>query len=360
MDYERKIDDLYATLDDPVGFEAALGTLQELVGASALHVLAIDTNTGQPIGGLCPATPEGHDTYVAEYAAIDPRNRYFMHDSFHAFDLNRIFDEPNYANSRVYHEFLRDHDAQVGAAVIRKVSSSTTLVFSSFRPASQPYFNGEEVNRVESIARSLFRLTRFRAVHGHATSSGTAEGCAIYLNGAQRVLNVTPDAEDELARTDAPLRVSLGRLRASDRLSNERLQDAMDAVTTGQSRMPDDIVIHDSTGQPDYILSVHAVLSPFTLDTLLMAPRVVVRFRRIARTMQMSERVLCDLFALTPTEAAITRLVCYGASPQAIAAERGVAISTVRWTIRNLLEKFEVPSQTALVAKVSRMPGVLK
>ena len=54
--------------------------------------------------------------------------------------------------------------------------------------------------------------------------------------------------------------------------------------------------------------------------------------------------------ALTPREKEIVRLVRKGYSNKEIAQELGIAVTTVKWNMTNILGKFEVQSSKQLIA----------
>jgi DNA-binding CsgD family transcriptional regulator len=54
--------------------------------------------------------------------------------------------------------------------------------------------------------------------------------------------------------------------------------------------------------------------------------------------------------ALTPREAEIVRLIRKGYSNKEIAQELGIAVTTVKWNMTNILAKFEVQSSKQLIA----------
>ena len=54
--------------------------------------------------------------------------------------------------------------------------------------------------------------------------------------------------------------------------------------------------------------------------------------------------------ALTPREKEIVRLIRKGYSNKEIAQELGIAVTTVKWNMTNILAKFEVESSKQLIA----------
>ena len=60
--------------------------------------------------------------------------------------------------------------------------------------------------------------------------------------------------------------------------------------------------------------------------------------------------------ALTPREVEIVRLIRKGYSNKEIAQELGIAVTTVKWNMTNILGKFEVQSSRQLLALLAKLP----
>ena len=63
-----------------------------------------------------------------------------------------------------------------------------------------------------------------------------------------------------------------------------------------------------------------------------------------------------SLPALTPREVEIVRLLRKGYSNKEIAQELGIAVTTVKWNMTNILGKFEVQSSRQLLALLAKLP----
>jgi len=61
--------------------------------------------------------------------------------------------------------------------------------------------------------------------------------------------------------------------------------------------------------------------------------------------------------ALTPREVEIVRLLRKGYSNKEIAQELGIAVTTVKWNMTNILGKFEVQSSRQLLALLASLPA---
>jgi DNA-binding CsgD family transcriptional regulator len=69
------------------------------------------------------------------------------------------------------------------------------------------------------------------------------------------------------------------------------------------------------------------------------------------------ERLLSDLFGLTPAEARTTMRLTAGLEVRDIAAENGVSPDSVRFQLKCVYQKSGVRRQSELVRLVSRLPG---
>ena len=67
-------------------------------------------------------------------------------------------------------------------------------------------------------------------------------------------------------------------------------------------------------------------------------------------------KLLKSFPALTPREVEIVRLLRKGYSNKEIAQELGIAVTTVKWNMTNILGKFEVQSSRQLLARLAKLP----
>ena len=72
---------------------------------------------------------------------------------------------------------------------------------------------------------------------------------------------------------------------------------------------------------------------------------------------QYKVKLIKRLPALTPREAEIVRLLREGYSNKEIAQELGIAVTTVKWNMTNILGKFEVQSSRQLLALLAKLPS---
>ncbi len=67
-------------------------------------------------------------------------------------------------------------------------------------------------------------------------------------------------------------------------------------------------------------------------------------------------KLIKSLPALTPREAEILRLIRKGYSNKEIAHELGIAVTTVKWNMTNILGKFEVQSSRQFLELLATLP----
>ncbi len=67
-------------------------------------------------------------------------------------------------------------------------------------------------------------------------------------------------------------------------------------------------------------------------------------------------KLIKSLPALSPREVEIVRLIRKGYSNKEIAQELGLAVTTVKWNMTNILGKFEVQSSRQLMAILAKLP----
>jgi DNA-binding NarL/FixJ family response regulator len=75
-----------------------------------------------------------------------------------------------------------------------------------------------------------------------------------------------------------------------------------------------------------------------------------------APTTQNELKLIKTIPALTPREVEIVRLLRKGYSNKEIAQELGIAVTTVKWNMTNILGKFEVQSSRQLLALLATLP----
>lgn len=145
-----------------------------------------------------------------------------------------------------------------------------------------------------------------------------------------------------------------GRLQASSAMGTERLERAVDAAAHRGLRTLLTLPRHGAA--PESTLAV----VPLRPETLPASPTCVLL---IAGKAQVCQDLTLDGYArergLTPGEARVMRGLSEGQSPELIAQQHGVAVSTVRTQISALRAKTGTANVSALVRKLATLPPLV-
>ena len=173
----------------------------------------------------------------------------------------------------------------------------------------------------------------------------TDEVQAIHVNHAAR-------AELDAAH---PLQLVGRELRARRPLDMQPLADALHAAAyRGLRKLL-------TLGEPAQRVSVSVV--PLALPDADSAPVTLVMLGKRRVCEELSVLGFANSYGLTSAEARVLAALCRGVPPTEIAAQIGVAISTVRTQIGNIRQKTGAESIRALVQQVAVLPplmGVLR
>jgi DNA-binding CsgD family transcriptional regulator len=170
------------------------------------------------------------------------------------------------------------------------------------------------------------------------------------------VLHANRLALDEV-HVQRTLRVTEGRVEASDPATRQALEAALAAVRLGRrslvrlppGRPPGPTPAHDADG-----LEVQVSVVPLAADEGPVRALLVFGKRQVADTLTVG--FFARAHALTPTEDAVLGALCRGRKPAQIAQDHGVAISTVRTHVNSIRVKTGTTSIRELIGRVSTLP----
>jgi DNA-binding CsgD family transcriptional regulator/PAS domain-containing protein len=249
--------------------------------------------------------------------------------------------------SEYYHDYCVPFGVchVVGATAPLHTGASTMMVMAVHRPHDAPPFTNVEQQRLHVLLPHLQRALQLRQRLGHlemqvhigyaaleALALGimvvTADGTVVFANAAA----------EALARRDEGLQLG-GRLRglsAVSPLEAQALRGLLYAVTHGG--VGGMLRVTRRTLPPLAVLvaPLPTRFHPMTTPTSTLA---LVLITDPADPPVLASSTLQQLFTLTAAEADVALALAAGHSAEAIAAERGVSLPTVRTQIRQILEK---------------------
>lgn len=164
----------------------------------------------------------------------------------------------------------------------------------------------------------------------------------------------------QMAREDRVLSIRQGVPRAQDPLCDRALREAMRKAQQAREAGEEDWVTGVSLqgdGQ-----AVSALVCPLAPDRPAdrHQPAVALFLSPPATAKSVSQQLLIDLFALTPTEARVAASLARGARPAEVAQELGVSQTTVAFHMRNLFQKTGTHRQTDLIALILAGPMAVR
>lgn len=171
----------------------------------------------------------------------------------------------------------------------------------------------------------------------------------LLLDAQGRILHANHLARHELAQRRV-LRACSGNLMGSTPEHSERIQQALDAALRGQRRL---VLMRE--GDHDLSMAFTPLSHPLEDDK----PTVLVVLSRQNVCDNLAVRMFARALALSPTEEVVLLALCRGLDIHEIAAENGVAVSTVRSQIKTLREKAGAPSIRRLLQRINTLPPVV-
>ncbi|WP_187430543.1 hypothetical protein ROLI_036730 [Roseobacter fucihabitans] len=357
MSYHSDISGLYASALDDQALSAALSRLQRHVHSSFLHVLAFDTQIVLPVDGIVSGPPEADTVYRETWAAGDlrvPRGLALPRDQI--WHQTQLFSDAERQSSPIYNEWLKENDAQQGMGMMTALSPTLVICTSAFRPDRLGGYGEPETALWQDIHRHLMALIALRHTYLRAQLSDPpalqTQTAAIHMDKTGRVVHVTPPAEALLGAA-CGIDIQRGRVRLGTPSRTAQLEARYQRVREGAPSPP--LRLRIGSGREMLVLSVVPAVAPCMSPTGFDWPDMTLFLRRLSPSPVLDPQCVAEVFELTPTEAEIACALATGATALQIATQRGRALSTVRWTIRNILEKLEIRRQSDLRVLFSRL-----
>lgn len=256
----------------------------------------------------------------------------------------------------VYRDFFRPRGLGWSAGTGLQVPTGDNIVFSVERPFTDGPVDPDSVARLNMIRPHLARSALVSARLQHKRAQGASEALtalqlpAFLLKATGEVAEISPLAAD---LSDHVVHGAHGRLRLRDGQADRILTDAIAALDRDADDMARSFPVRGGDGLPRLVAHVipvrrgaHDVFGD-SFALLLLIP--------VAADRAPSATLMKSLFDLTPAEARVARGIAAGETPEALATEGDVAISTVRTQLRRVLEKTGCARQADLAALLARI-----
>lgn len=256
----------------------------------------------------------------------------------------------------VYRDFFRPRGLGWSAGTGLQVPTGDNIVFSVERAFADGPVDSASVARLNAIRPHLARSALVSARLQLKRAQGATEALAALQLPALLLKPSGEIAEASLLAQqlgDHLVWGARGHIRLADRQADRMLADALGAIGQEAGGDVQSFPLRDPDGVPAYVAhvvpvrrSAHDVFG----DSFALLLLVPVAFDRAP-----SATLMKSLFDLTPSEARVAQGIAGGATPEAIAADGEVAISTVRTQLRRVLEKTGCTRQADLAALLARI-----
>lgn len=356
---EDLLDAIYQAAVDPDAFDALATRLGRAGGyESALVMLRQGLNL---VDASMMIEPSYIEQYLAYYGRIDPYGAAVLRQPLDVVSVGQeIIGDAEFLETEFYRDFARYQGIFRPMGVTMAVGEDLRLSFGVNRPRAQAEFDEDDRNWIRVLAPHVRRAVQLRRnlrpLRTEAdTRQGMLDGLAFGViladpDGTVRVVNGHAEA---IVRRERGLLIRAGKVGAAQRLDGDRLaallRDVGEGGAGGALRMGDMI------GAPSLACLVSPVPAMLDGDGRRLA---MISVRTLGLEAEPSPAVLAQLFGLSPAEASVTVALVRGLTVEAIAAERVIALPTLRTQLRSIFRKTGTANQRDLMRLVGSLPQV--
>ena len=251
----------------------------------------------------------------------------------------------------IYRDFFRPRGLGWSAGTGLRIPSGDNIVFTIERALERGPIEPDHLKTLDALRPHLARSALISARLGLQRAEGAAEALtalhlpALVLDDGGRVV----EANALIQAMGAQLGFRAGnRIALADRAANERLAEVLGAVGTPEGVQSCSLPLRDADGDPVGVLHVLPVRR--TAHDVFGRGYALVVLTPIGTDKSPSIDLMRSLFDLTRSEARVARGLAIGRTPEEIAAEGEVALTTVRSQIRRVLEKTGCVRQAEVAA----------
>jgi DNA-binding CsgD family transcriptional regulator/PAS domain-containing protein len=262
-----------------------------------------------------------------------------------------------------YNEFARAGGMFRPMGVKMQLSPSVFATIGSDMPWSKLRFHQSDKPRLQRVVpyvkRALQLRRRWQSAQAHAMPSAAAFDAlafgALICDASGRVVVVNKAAE-AIFRAGAGIELRNKALAAAV-LAEGRVLAALinDAATGGPGGV---ILLTGRSGYTELFALVTPLPPRLSVPVGTSSPLALVTLRSARDSPSFTSDMLARLFALSPAQAAIALAIFNGKSPEQIAVERGVAITTLRTHLAEIFARTGAENQRDLIRLLGMLPPV--
>ena len=269
-----------------------------------------------------------------------------------------FWSEEDLASDPIYRDFFRPRGLGWSAGTGLRMPTGDNIVISVERDFGSGPIERQHVEQLNEFRPHLARSAFVSARLGLQRAKGASEALtalqlpALLLDETGVVIeaNALSETLGDVVKWGAQNRLVLG-----DKRAGEMLTAALAALGTS-GPAPQSFPVRDAQGAPALI--AHIVPIRRSAHDIFASSYAILLLTPLGATRAPSAALMRSLFDLTASEARITTGLAAGLSLDEIAAAGSVTISTVRSTLRRVLEKTGCHRQAELVALMATITRV--
>jgi len=360
VDHARQL--LLEAMFDVGRWDAALDAVADACGARTGQLIALNGDN-DVVGHVVTRVPDGFSQMLEDWGFADPVTNPRFRAGLTAALMTPVADQ-DYASqeerkrSPSYAEIYEPHDLPFNCQVVLMRDEDAFVRASVTRSRKQGPLDDEAFRAFHTLMPHMLAAMRVQlslSAERCATTLWTVDAIdatAFLLSDGGRVIGASR-AGEALALSGEVLQVTSGRLRlrghADQRAFDAALSQVLHAARDGRCVAPAPISLSTTA----LVLDVQPLPRERVCFGGSPAALVVVRAAKLAECAAALRRA----HGLTRAEADVALALADGQGLDAIAAQRSVAIATVRSQVQSVYAKMGVHRQAELAAAVRRLSG---
>ncbi|MDA0239015.1 MAG: LuxR C-terminal-related transcriptional regulator [Proteobacteria bacterium] len=335
-----------------------LDQMCNLFGAAGANFEVIEVASNQPVLVELSSTinVDASLDYLQHYGGISPRVKHakLMPTGSISYD-HMILTEAEMNRDAFYADFLSPIGLRYFLAAQLSCSASHQAVFAVQRSPTQGHVDRDEIALLEQLLPHLQQAIdlklRMTAARGKARVDlegleRLGEGCLI-LDPLGEVLHMNAAAGEIIAGNDG-MRIRNGHLRFSQSAASHSFDRALaeQRLEAGQYTPTSDFPAARPSGRRPYLISVRPLSDPDVFAQIAWPTATIVFIRDPDRFSRLNVPLLRQSFQLTQAEADVADALDRGLTPQEMAENQEVSITTIRTHLYSLMAKLNVRRQS--------------
>ncbi len=357
---------IYEACLEPAQWREAMAQIATAVGAHGGQIMLWDERRAAPLFSLDvgAASPDAGRLFESYYGSIDPRRQYAMTRPVGEWNpCHRICDDKFVAGNEFYQDYLIPTVGcryMAGVRLAAEDGLHAMLAIGRRADRRAVPFEESELRLLGALTPHLRLAVQMQNRIGRLENEAALReealarlAMAVFIIDGDSVVRYFNAAADALLNEPhSPLTSRSGRLRTriarQSALFDGAVKAAVDRGVGGALAL--------STGQGDACHCVLVPLSPRLQSTSIwQRPMALLLVSSAAPGCVVDQKLLQALFRLTPSEARLAAGLAAGRTLEAVAAETGVSVLTVRAHLRAVFVKVGVNRQADLMALLERL-----